>query len=80
MRAESKGFDKSGEEERDLARGAFRDCKTTLGTGVEEEHCRSDYQFEGDNSSLLSTAQRRRYRCLVLFWQESLITFICHRF
>ncbi len=41
MRAEPKGFDRSGEEERDLARGAFRDCKTTLGTGVEEEHCRA---------------------------------------
>lgn len=68
IKAKSKGFDKSGEEERDLARGAFRDCKITLGTGVEEEHCRSDYQFEGDNSSFLSTAQRRLYRCLVLFF------------
>lgn len=47
MRAESQGFDRSGEEERYLARGAFKDCKTTLGTGVEEENCRSDYQFEG---------------------------------
>jgi hypothetical protein len=47
VRAESKGLDRSGEEERYLARGAFRDCKTTLGTGVEEENYRSDYQFEG---------------------------------
>ncbi len=67
MRAESKDFDKAGEEGRDLARSAFRDCNTMLGTGVEEEHCRSDYQYVGDNSSLLSTAQRRFYRSLVLF-------------